>query len=239
MREDMFKVIVERPRRLVHRAPRVKSRLDRLPERTKVGMKRGAQEQCGWTKYLNENLAPLQRYLRKQRGRPWNKVYSEICARLDTRSAVKQHVRDHLEDLIVFRVVVGKDGALLDPKGWPRLQPIHEARQELYVDPGDGIVKEVAALRRQLGLPVSRRARRRRPAPRNEGVILLSELEDLKRIDGIWYRLRYQPQTPAPRPACDCPRCRPLPRDGWPLAEKRQLSKAELRRRGLSNEVAF
>ena len=102
MREDMFKVIVERPRLFRRRALRIKSRYDRLPDRTKVGMKRAAQEQRGWTKGLNENLAPLRRYLWKQRGRAWDDVYSEICSRLDTRSTVKQHVRDHLEDLIVL-----------------------------------------------------------------------------------------------------------------------------------------
>ena len=108
MRKDLFKVIVEQPRRGVRTAHRVKSRLDRSPDRIKIGMKRSAWEQKGTIKLLNENLAPLQRYLRKQLGRPWDKVYSEICARLDTRSTVKQHVRDHLEDLIVLKALEGQ-----------------------------------------------------------------------------------------------------------------------------------
>ncbi|MDJ0942466.1 MAG: hypothetical protein QNJ30_03335 [Kiloniellales bacterium] len=238
MREDMFKMIVERPRRGVRRAHRVKSRLDPLPERTKVGMKRSAFEQKGRMKWLNENLAPLRRYLRKQRGRPWDKVYSEICARLDTRSTVKQHVRDHLQDLIVVKAMVAKDGALLELGHWGDPRPLHASRCELYVDPRDGIIKEVAALRRKLGLPISRRARRRRPGSKRNDVIPLAEFEDLKRIDGIWYRLRYLPLAGTLRPECGCRRCRPLPIDTRPLAEKRQLSKAELRRRGLSNQVA-
>lgn len=240
MREDMFKVIVERPRRLVHKAPRVKSRHDRLPERTKLGMKRGAQEQCNWTKYLNENLAPLKRYLQKQRGRLWDKVYSEICARLDTRSAVKQHVRDHLEDLIVFRVVVGKDGALLASDNWSlTLHPLHESRRELYVDPKDGIIKEVAKLRRKLGLPVSRRARWGLSPPQREDVVVLSEWEELRRIGGIWLRVRFAQNPTAPKWI----RCFDLleRQEVWVgqrhAVEKRQLSKAELARHGLCNLV--
>ena len=235
MREDMFKVIVERPRHGVRRAHRVKSRLDRLPDRVKVGMKRSAWEQKGKIKTLNENLAPLRRYLQKQRGRSWDKVYSEICARLDTRSTVKQHVRDHLGDLIDFRVVVGKEGVLYDRRGWP----IHKFRCGLYVDPHDGLIKEVAELRRKLGLPVSWKARRRTPEPKNKDRVVLNEMEELRRIKGIWMWVRFEQNELAPRNVrvIDV-----LERQSvWPgrrhAAEKRQLSGAELRARGLRNEA--
>ena len=66
---------------------------------------------------------------------------------------------EHIEDLIVVRVSYAKDGTRLghNSHGWPR--PLHESLQELYVDPKDGIVKEIAALRRKMRLPVSRRER--------------------------------------------------------------------------------
>ena len=97
-------------------------------------------------------------------------------------------------------------------------------------------------LRRNLGLPVSWRARRHGSEPKKKDVIVLGDLEELRRIDGIWYRLRYLPLTEASWPKCGCRHCRsrrPPSHNGRPLAEKRQLSKAELRRRGLSNEVAL
>lgn len=110
MREDMFKVIVERPRRGADfRINR--SRLageDDVPSR--IGMKRFRALNRTRSKWLNENLAPLERYLMKQVGRPWTKVYSEICENLDTNHTVKQHVRDHLEDFVVTKVVIGRDG---------------------------------------------------------------------------------------------------------------------------------
>ena len=99
MRSDMSKVIVERPRwgswlRSTKFAARVSPQGDvedldvappsREPDR----------------KSLNENLAPLKRYLDKQVGRPWNKVYSEIRANLDTRKATQLHILQHLRDYV-------------------------------------------------------------------------------------------------------------------------------------------
>ena len=67
---------------------------------------------------------------------------------------------EHIEDLIVVRVSYAKDGTRLghNSHGWPR--PLHESLQELYVDPKDGIVKEIAALRRKMRLPASPRLSR-------------------------------------------------------------------------------
>ena len=60
-------------------------------------MRRGQQHRGG-LKLLNENLAPLRRYLERQVGRPWDKVYSEIAEGLRVASTVQRHVRDHLRD---------------------------------------------------------------------------------------------------------------------------------------------
>lgn len=74
MREDMYKVIVERPRRggSYSRDGRRFRASEDAP--TKVGMRKG----YGSLKYLNENLAPLRRYLERQAGRPWNLVFSDV-----------------------------------------------------------------------------------------------------------------------------------------------------------------
>ena len=57
----------------------------------------------GGRKQLNENLAPLRRYLERQVGRPWSKVYSEIARHLRVDNAVQQHVRDHLRDFVAMK----------------------------------------------------------------------------------------------------------------------------------------
>lgn len=236
MRRDMFKVIVGRPRLGVHKAPRVKLRHDRLPDRTKVGMKRFAKEQISWTKSLNENLAPLRRYLWKQRGRPWNKVYSEICATLDASHTVKQHVRDHLEDFIVVRVSVGRDGRWLGHGSWPGPTALEDCHQALYVDPRDGIIKETAKFRCKLGLPA---VRRRRAKSRFDDDLVLSATTELRRINGIWYWLRFERRPDAPpevRVFDLLARKRVWPGDRHAV-RKLQLSKAQLAAYELSNDV--
>lgn len=84
MREDMFKVIVERPRLVNSNAYKEDGRQFRNDEEngTRLGIKKG----YAYSKGLNENLAPLRRFLEKQVNRPWDKVYAEIREQIDPRS---------------------------------------------------------------------------------------------------------------------------------------------------------
>jgi hypothetical protein len=100
VRSDMFEVIIERPRygsswatKKGRRGERTARAFDRAP--IKMGMGRS-----GGTKQLNENLAPLVRFLRKSVGRPWNKVRSEMCEVLSMSSTVQKHVMDHVRDFV-------------------------------------------------------------------------------------------------------------------------------------------
>lgn len=146
MRDDMFKVIVERPRWGASYAasPKLKNMADAGAKH--IGLKRHALIGARNTKMLNENLAPLLRYLRRQCGRKWDAVFSEICASLDTGSTVKMHVRQHIEDFVLTRISIGRggewmfEGQVLGRKGqWFR-------RRELFVDPRDGILKNMSVL---------------------------------------------------------------------------------------------
>ena len=117
MREDMFEVIIERPRwgsrmRYSRRNRRVDDKItprkdpDSLPFR--IGLERAAKD-ARFHKRLSETLNPLRRYLDSQINRPWNKVWSEICANLKTSSTVQQHVRDHVKDFVATDIL-SKDG---------------------------------------------------------------------------------------------------------------------------------
>src|SRR5262249_35007351 len=101
MREDMARVIVERPRVKSRNARKGRQQaLEDLP--SQEGMRR-LHELRGDSKSLNENLAPLRRYVERQVGRPWDKVYAEIADRLRVRSTVQQHLRDHLADFVAIK----------------------------------------------------------------------------------------------------------------------------------------
>jgi hypothetical protein len=48
-------------------------------------------------KMFRDKLGPAHRWLVAQIGRPWSKVYSELCARFDTRTVAGRHVvHDHM-----------------------------------------------------------------------------------------------------------------------------------------------
>ena len=88
MRDDMARVIAERPRipdrgarRRGHPVP-----LDQLP--AQEGTHRPQLRLWGG-KQLNENLASLRRYPERQVGRPWGKIYSDIVAHLRVDSTVQ------------------------------------------------------------------------------------------------------------------------------------------------------
>ncbi len=140
MREDMFKLIVERPRRGSRYAPKTKIRYDRLKGRSSVTGRRLAAE-TGYQKHFNENLAPLKRYLHKQTGRKWDDVFSEICQHLDTGSTVKMHVREHLDDFLCRKILRDKDGKLWTSRDYGGLELLENSWVELYVDPDTGLIK--------------------------------------------------------------------------------------------------
>ena len=131
MRADMAKVIVERPRKTygATRTPKdYRRRLSRYGDDGPPA--REGIKACwrGRTKYLNEHLGPQRRYLDSQVGRPWDKVFSEICARINRNSAVQDHVRDHVADYVVTQVVVIDGVACNGEGGWHYGRPTCESR---------------------------------------------------------------------------------------------------------------
>lgn len=249
MREDMFKVIVERPRWGSRHAARSKLRYDKVPDRKHVTGRRMALESEGWTKCLNENLAPLKRYLGKQVGRPWDKVYSEISEHLDTSSTVKQHVRDHLTDFILVKVTVARDGSLMASNHWGRPIAPDQWWAKLYVDPKDGLIKRTDKLCRKIGLQPYRDKlrddrKRRVSGERVHTLRCLSDTRVLVKLKGCWFQVdtdhppvdrhEYRLSGRALFEALSGGEVDPNPR--WRIIAKHQLSKKELKAHKLSND---
>jgi hypothetical protein len=150
MRDDMFELIIERPRsgsRWMKHARRARRRdvkvdLQREPDAVlrQIGMGRGAAMGRG-RKMLNENLAPLRRYLEKQVNRPWDKVWFEISENLSTGSTVQQHVRDHISDFVAMRSFI-KDGAVWLAGRYGSPVQLRDSHVRLYVDPRTGLLRK-------------------------------------------------------------------------------------------------
>ena len=131
MRPDMSKVIVERPRLGggTSRKGRVRDHED-LPSHE--GMASPHRRHWGG-KSLNENLSPLRRFLESRVGQYWPKVYAEICENLRPTSTIQQHVRDHVEGFVAVRTVV-KDGVIWIHDGG-RVHRLDDGLERLYVHP--------------------------------------------------------------------------------------------------------
>lgn len=200
MREDMFKVIVERPRLVNSNDYSRDGRKFRNDENapSRLGMKRGYTQRPKW---LNENLAPLKRYLEQQVGRPWDKVYSEIRAPIDARSTVKQHILQHIGDFVAIDThwVESNDGGKVVIRKWRWWQfgdtPLKDVNVELFVHPRTGIL-----LRNRHFVPLNRRLKERREMKKARESVDRRDLDErrqLRRIDGIWYEVTLG-QLPAP-----------------------------------------
>lgn len=200
MRRDMSKVIVERPRwgsrmRMPRRFHRLDPRLiavdedgcDPFPSR--IGHK-AAASLAKRRKMLNENLAPLRRFLMKQAGRPWNDVWSEISENLRPTSTVQQHVRDHVEDFVAIRTFLHHGEIYFDDR-WRGPRPLAHrwnAHLLLYVDPQTGILR-----RNTLRGAWKRAEHAERQKALAEQAMRLRILDDGRRLvlldDGNWWEV--------------------------------------------------
>ncbi len=72
---------------------------------------------------------------------PWNKVFGEICAGIDRRNTVQQHIHQHIRDFIAIDVEV-RDGRPVELAGRSGfLNRKFGISQELYVDPRSGLIR--------------------------------------------------------------------------------------------------
>jgi len=185
MRSDMHKVIVERPRLLRARWKNQKTAL-RLTHQQSAQAADAAEDYDSGPrrassrrheKGLNENLAPLRRYLMRQVGRPWDKVYGEIRKTIDTRSAIGLHVLQHLEDYVATDALI-KDGVVCE-FAWSGPAPV----RGLYVHPKTGLLR----------LSKPRKTPRQQPPLQT---LRVSQTLRFQKIDGLWFRMHYRPAEP-------------------------------------------
>jgi hypothetical protein len=256
MREDMYKVIVERPRhgRYFKSEYPCPHDLEESPKNESLKKRHRAR------KYLNENLSPLKRFLAKQVNRPWDKVFSELCKHIDRRNTVQQHIHEHI-DGFVARHVTKINGELYSTTGWRNPWALsHPWQSELYVDPDTGILRKNSfrektraeeKQKRMLAIEKGHSHRRK-----------LDAQHQLVQLEGIWYFVTVEtvPEKPDKEVCHQLRLSGQLPMDvirnlpAWDCATggnlgnhyllgdyrlyasaKRQLNSRELKRYGLHN----
>lgn len=175
MRPDMFKVIVERPRTGGGGTRKGRAQdFDDMPSHE--GMRRRHVKNYNG-KQLNENLAPLRRFIESRVGKPWDKVYSEICKQLNGASTVQQHVKDHVFDFVDDKVVLDAKGKPLMPTGDRAIY------RDFWVHPKTGILMKNKVTSRRWSVV----HREKEEAERMARERILGSERELHKIDGVWY----------------------------------------------------
>tara|TARA_B100000131_G_scaffold310511_1_gene342292 strand:- start:4407 stop:5090 length:684 start_codon:yes stop_codon:yes gene_type:complete len=182
MRKDMDKVLVTTPRSGSSmkngeiKQNRRKMREGRYDELSTYSSMKPKSRKWDDRKMLNEYLNPLIRYLQKNCGRPWDKVYSDICKNMDKRGTVQAHIFQHLFDY-VERYPVFRDGEVYSHSS-VGLWPLYKTGYTFYVD-RNGTLKE---------------PNKRRPPWKKESsnpYIIKTESSDTffiqREKDGVWF----------------------------------------------------
>lgn len=180
MRQDMAKVIVERPRwfrRGVVNKPIGRQKRQELSDEApkRQGMKHGWMNH----KELNEHLQPLRRYLYSQVGRAWNDVHRDMCRRIKPSNAVQSHLLDHVRQYVVVNAI-WIDGEPHDLKG--RKLPNVNSEALFIVHPETGILEALPKLKKYRHVP---------PPSRYEQVPV-STTRKLVKVHGIWWEVDFQ-----------------------------------------------
>lgn len=244
MRKDMSKVIVERPRRggSYGRKGAGRTRFvtddEGEPLRTSKGELREPTRRPRKTKTLNETLNPLKRYLASNVGRPWDKVYSDICKNLRPTSTVQQHVRDHVRDFVAVKTRM-RGGTVWTMSEYGGERPLSQERRRFYVHPRSGILRENrASTTRTARWRAQRKKADAELAARMRIVDATTQLHKLK--DGVWWEVKLAKIGDGREPdvviAAGLSALAPetlYGRPGVRAAAKRILSKAEKKRLGL------
>lgn len=176
-------------------------------------------------KEFSDLLGPLRGYLRKQVGRPWDKVYSELKQHLDFRSVAGLHIWDHVKSEVTLDTYMRVDGQV----GERGRYGVAGVATGLYVHPYTRLLCWTPKKRFQY-----------RPKTDPNVVKTDDPLVKFERVNGIWYRTRYSIVDSYVEPLI----VRGVVyRQGYfeekiVFQRKRQLSRKELRTAKLSNVVA-
>jgi hypothetical protein len=180
MRQDMAKVICERPRaggRRMRNPDRVRLQnksMEDLPRSEKIGR--------GGDKEFTDLLGPLRGYVVSVIGKPFAEVYSEIKKTLPGSNLSVRHTLGHLWYFLERKVFINEAGKPCHLGGgygheYGNLVEYGKYGPVAYVDPRDGIIK---------------RAPKRKPYKRIKEEKPYRWIKDnlYEKLDGIWYEMK-------------------------------------------------
>jgi hypothetical protein len=181
MRKDMSRIIVERPR--TGSGWRRTGRTEALVDDDGTPLRqRAPRRKSQRTKSLNENLAPLRRFLESNVGRPWAKVHSEIAENIRPTSTVQKHVLDHVSDFVAINTTMKDGKVMVFPRFGRGAVAVEKSFAFLYVHPKTGLLKKNRHWRGPLADP---RKKRSPPRERRRDIGPMRQAHLFR--DGAWW----------------------------------------------------
>jgi hypothetical protein len=183
MRRDLAKCTTERPRYGSSRAitkkygGSVRLNPDRehdYPEEY-GGFRSSSRNRQANAKSFSDLLSPLRGAIRKNIGRPWDKVFGEFCEALDRRGLSGYHIWTHLMWEVETNTLLGEDGDVYE---WPRYGGLPSKVNGFYVHPLSGLLLYKKPMR----------FRRLKNTPQPEIPVPKNDPQVYRRIDGLWFR---------------------------------------------------
>jgi hypothetical protein len=196
-------------------------------------------------KWFGEHLGPLKRWLRSNRGRSWNEVYSEACQVIKPSDPVRLHIKFHMLEMVERNTFLQEGDVWCHRRSQAvRLSDLggHPIWPTFFIHPVTGLLLEVPSK------PKRNRETRYRARPQHRW---LKEFRLLMNLNGYWFECHLI-EFPRHFEGGDSPLRYDLtshrfiePSRGLEIygkraycAKKRQLSRKELKRFALRNSSA-
>lgn len=195
MRQDLTKCTTERPRhgrswaitKKYGGSVRVNPDQDFDYPEEYGGLRSSSRNRQINAKDFSDFLSPLRGAIRKNIGRPWDKVFGEFCEALDRRGLSGYHIWTHLMWEVETNTFLGEDGQVYER---PTFGGFPSKVDGFYVHPLTGLLlyKEPWRFRRLKNMPTPEI-----PVPDNEPQVY-------RKIDGLWFRCLVSVETRSFRP---------------------------------------
>ena len=201
MRSDLNKLLCEHERygsKRGYKEVRRDRTFDLYDEDGPIGTREGMRwrYKFHWNeKEFGENLNPLYGIIRKNVGRKWDDIYSELCKVFDTRSVINRHILIHLNSMVEITNVYYEDGEIWIRSNYIGNRPLKDTGVEYYVDPRDGILyrnPEYHTWGYNRRKRIEEEIRERRKTYRNLGTFAFAKDEKT----GVWFRYDYKAIQP-------------------------------------------
>lgn len=183
------RIVIERPRSgwkiSSRKLPGYKKAMYKLTqEAAEDGLLRPYLLKNRWrSRYFSDHLSPLYGWLRSRVGQPWDRVYSQLCQKLDNRTLSGRHIFSHVWNYVErYAIIIDGVPYARDRQMLPLWRGGWRSRPQLYVHPETGVL--CAASR-----PVATQ-----PRP-NQQIVIVDRDHQYRQLDSIWYFVSFQMLT--------------------------------------------